>query len=105
MTKIRWSEVARRDVRSLKRYIAQDSPFYARQFCERLIASVDKLADQPQIGRRVPEAEEAPEDLRELIFRDYRILYAFEKDTDTAHILAVIHGARDLAGMAQKPWQ
>jgi toxin ParE1/3/4 len=105
MTKIRWSEVALRDVRSLKRYIAQDSPFYARQFCERLMATVDKLAEFPQIGRRVPEADESSEEIRELIYRDYRILYWVEPGADCVQILAVIHGARDLAGMAQKPWQ
>jgi toxin ParE1/3/4 len=105
MTRIRWSEVARRDVRSLKRYIAQDSPFYAKQFCERLVAAIDKLAEFPQMGRRVPEAEESSEEIRELIYRDYRILYWIEPDADCVQILAVIHGARDLAGMAQKPWQ
>lgn len=101
--RIRWSQTARRDVRGLKHYIAQDSPFYARQFCERLVAAVEKLADHPRLGRTVPEAEGTPEEVRELIFRDYRILYLVEHDS--VHILAVIHGARDLEGMAEKPWE
>lgn len=101
--KIRWSQAARADVRGLKRYIAQDSPFYAMQFCERLIASVEKLADHPRIGREAPEAADTPEEVRELIFRDYRILYLVE--VDTVQILAVIHGARDLEAMATKPWE
>lgn len=105
MTRIRWSAAAQRDVRSLKHHIAQDSPFYARQFCERLLASIDKLAEFPQIGRRVPEAEDSSDEIRELIYRDYRILYLVEPGADCVHILAVIHGARDLAGMAQKPWR
>ena len=50
----------------------------------------------------MPEAANSPEDVRELIFRDYRIVYLVE--TDTVHILALIHGARDLQGMAKKPW-
>ncbi len=101
--KIRWSQVARADVRGLKRYIAQDAPFYTLQFCERLIASVDKLAEHPRAGREVPEAADAPEEVRELIFRDYRIIYLVE--ADTVQILAVIHGARDLEAMAKKPWE
>lgn len=60
MTRIRWSETARRDVHGIRRYIAQDSPFYAKQFCESLVASIDKLAEFPQMGRRVPEAEGRP---------------------------------------------
>lgn len=102
--KIRWSQAARRDVRSLKHYIAQDSPVYAKQFCERLVAAVDKLADFPRIGRQVPEAEDSPDDIHELFFRDYRILYLVEEDAQLVYILAVIHGARDLQGMMQKPW-
>lgn len=102
--RIRWSQAARRDLRNLKHYIAQDSPFYAKQFCERLVASVDKLADFPRIGRQVPEAEDSPDDIRELIFRDYRILYLVEDSAQLIYILAVVHGARDLLGMDNKPW-
>lgn len=100
--RIRWTRAARNDVRGIRRYIAQDSPFYAKQFCERLVAGADKLAEHPRIGREVPEAEGSPEEVRELLFRDYRILYLIE--AGTVHVLAVIHGARDLDGMAPKPW-
>lgn len=86
------------------RDIAHDSPVYAKQFCERLVASLDKLADFPRIGRQVPEAEDNPDDIRELIFRDYRILYLVEEDAQLVYILAIIHGARDLQGMENKPW-
>ncbi len=101
--RISWSQAARRDLRGLKSYIAGDSPFYARQFCERLVAAVEQLAEHPRMGRPVPEAVGAPDEVRELIFRDYRILYLVE--TDTVHLLAVIHGARDLQGIETKPWQ
>ena len=64
--------------------------------------AVGKLADFPQIGRRVPEAEDAPEDIRELIFRDYRILYLAQLDDDTVHILAVIHVTCRLSRIARE---
>lgn len=100
--RIRWARTARNDLRGIRSYIAQDSPFYAKQFCERLVAAVEKLAEHPRLGREVAEAEGAPEEVRELIFRGYRVAYLIE--ADTVHILAVIHGARDLEGMAPKPW-
>jgi toxin ParE1/3/4 len=100
--RIRWARAARNDVSGIRRYIAQDSPFYAKQFCERLVAAVDTLAEHPRIGREVPEAEGNSEEVRELIFRAYRILYLVE--ADTVHILTVVHGARNLEGMASKPW-
>ncbi len=55
----------------------------------------------PDLGRKVPEAEER-EDVRELIFQGYRIIYL--RQTDFIYIVAVIHGSRDLPGMDDKPW-
>ncbi len=71
---IEWSRRARADIRDLKAYIAKDSPYYARCFVERIIASVAKLETFPKIGRPVPEAE-ARDDVRELIYQGYRIIY------------------------------
>ncbi len=72
---IEWSLRARTDLRDLKAYIAKDSPYYARRFTERIIASVEKLVDFPKIGRPVPEAE-SRDDVRELIYRGYRFFLA-----------------------------
>ena len=66
-----------------------------------MIASVEKLTDHPHIGRRVPEADR--DDVRELIFQGYRIIYLTE--TDHLYILTVIHGSQDLLGRQIKPWE
>lgn len=71
---IEWSLRARTDLRDLKAYIAKDSPYYARRFTDRIIASVERLVDYPKIGRPVPEAE-SRDDVRELIYQSYRIIY------------------------------
>ena len=47
---IEWSIRARTDLRDLKAYIAKDSPYYARRFTERIIASVEKLVDFPKMA-------------------------------------------------------
>jgi len=99
--RIAWSDVAEADLGDLYDYIARDVPYYAEQFVDRLIDAVGALTDHPRLGRRVPEAEER-EDVRELIFQGYRIIYLVE--TGQVHILTVIHGSRDLAGQAAKPW-
>ena len=77
-------------------------PFYAEQFIDRLIDAVGVLQDHPQLGRHVPEAEDR-EDVRELLFQSYRVIYLVE--TGQVSILTVIHGSRDLAGQAAKPWE
>ena len=98
---IRWAERARTDVRELRAYIAQDSPYYARQFVARILRAVDKLVDHPKIGRPVPEAER--EDVRELLVQPYRIIYVIQ--STTIHIVTVVHGARDLMYMQPAPWE
>lgn len=97
---IKWSHRARRDLRDIKEHIAKDSPFYAQHFVGRIIDSTEVLFDHPKIGRPVPEAER--EDVRELIYQSYRILYLLK--TDIINIITIFHGSRDLGGMQPKPW-
>ena len=98
---IEWSRRARTDIRDLKAYIAKDSPYYARRFVERIIASVERLAEFPKIGRTVPEAE-GRDDVRELIYQGYRIIYLTRPDR--VFIVTIMHGSRDLAAKEVKPW-
>ena len=99
--RISWSARARADLRDLRKYIAKDSPYYARRFVTKIVASVEKLAMHPEIGRQVPEAELS--DIRELIFHNYRIIYLVKP----AHlyVVTVIHGSRDLSAQKPKPWE
>lgn len=99
--KLVWSQRARTDVQHLRDYIAQDSPFYARQFIERLLKRIDALPDFPHRGRVVPEAER--EDIREIIHQGYRIIY--RTTPDHLLIITVLHGSRDVAGQEKKPWE
>lgn len=95
-----WSERARTDVRELRAYIARDSAFYARQFTERLLRRIEALQEFPLMGRTVPESRR--EDIREIIYRNYRIIYRVS-DTDLL-IVTVLHGSRDLTNQEPKPW-
>jgi addiction module RelE/StbE family toxin len=99
---IRWSEIAEADLYDIYDYIARDVPYYAEQFIDKLIESTDRLEVHPRIGRQVPEAD-GRDDVRELIFQGYRIIYTIQKEQ--LHILTVIHGSRDLAGQENKPWE
>jgi toxin ParE1/3/4 len=98
---IEWSRRARTDIQDLKAYIAKDSPYYARRFTERIIASVEKLAEFPKLGRAVPEAA-GRDDVRELIYQGYRIIYLTRPEG--VFIVTILHGSRDLAARDVKPW-
>jgi toxin ParE1/3/4 len=78
--KVNWTEAALEDLEAIQAYIAKDSNFYARQFIERIFDAAKKLETFPEIGRRVPEAEERI-DVRELIFRGYRIIYFIQPES------------------------
>jgi len=43
-----WSRRARPDHKDLKSHIAEDSPYYAEQFIERIIANDEKLDSFPR---------------------------------------------------------
>lgn len=43
--KIEWSARARADLEDLQAYIAKDSPYYARRFVGKILASVELLTN------------------------------------------------------------
>jgi len=71
-------------------YISQDSPERAEKFVVQLIEHAETLSDKPLRGRTVPEISNP--DIRELIFRKYRIVYRIKGNN--LDILTVFEGHR-----------
>lgn len=92
MAKIIWSVLAKEHLREIDAYISKGSPFYSIIFIDKLIASVEKIALFPKSGRVIPEFEE--DNLREIFFHDYRIVYLNKEDE--VIVLAIVHGAMDI---------
>ena len=90
---IEWTDPALDDMDNIREYISKDSTFYAKQFIERIFSYVENLSAQPKLGRIVPEEDR--NDIRELIYRDYRIIYLLT--SDCIKVLSVIHGTRDFS--------
>src|SRR5687768_11824003 len=101
--KIVWTEPAVADLTATRAYIARDSEHYAAQFIARLIAAVEPLDSLPKMGRRVPEAADQGQEIREVLFQAYRIIYRVV--LERVEILAVVQGSRDLAQQSPKPWE
>jgi toxin ParE1/3/4 len=87
-----WSPVSRADLRGIVRFISRDNPQRAQSFALRLIAQVDLLQEQPEMGRVVPE-HRIPY-IREIIFRPYRIVYRVNHERKIVEIARVWHAAR-----------
>jgi toxin ParE1/3/4 len=90
---VRWTKHAKRQLRHIHDYIAQDSKFYAARVIQALVEKTVSIDLAPRIGHKVPELND--DAVRELSQYSYRILY--EITPDYIAILAVIHKRRDLA--------
>ncbi len=88
---VKWTRHAKRQLRHIHDYIAQDSPLYARRVSEQLVNKTIGLDELPRKGRMVPELSE--DAVRELGLYSYRILYEIKSD-DLIEVLAVIHKRR-----------
>jgi plasmid stabilization system protein ParE len=78
------------------------SPLHCPGFAEshrpsvsRIVARIEQAAEFPESGRVVPEYADAS--LRELFWREYRIIYRVE--SDRVVVVAVVHGRRQLTGV------
>jgi plasmid stabilization system protein ParE len=87
-----WSDRAITDLEQIADFIALDSPAGATSFVTKVVEAVFTLQAFPEAGRVVPEYGESS--LRELIFRNYRIVY--RKDEQSVAIVTVFHGSRSL---------
>jgi len=72
---------------------------YASGFVERIILAAERLVDHPRVGR----VDTNDENIRELLFQRYRIIYRVKDDC--VEMLSVIHGARDIGDLQPAPWE
>jgi toxin ParE1/3/4 len=84
---IAWSPLAIERILEIAAWIATDRRDAGEKLVEGIFAAVERLREFPESGRQVPEFER-PE-LREVIYRKYRIIYRTE--SDLVEILTVRH--------------
>jgi plasmid stabilization system protein ParE len=95
--KLIWSPASRDDLRDIVRFIARDNPRRAASFAYELMARTDALQQHPELGRSVPELRNLQ--IREVIFRPYRIVYRIDSKRQTVEIARVWHAARGAPGV------
>ena len=90
--KVFLSEVALNDLERIVAYIAPLNPIVAEQLGNQLLDAALSLHSFPERGRMVPEFRQ-PE-LREIIFRSYRIIFRMNHTDQNLEIVRFWHGAR-----------
>lgn len=88
---VRWTQEALVQLIEIERFIAKDSPAKASIFVDQLINHAqNSLPGNPRLGRAVPEL--ANPDIRELLFKRYRIVYRLKNTA--IEIVSVFEGHR-----------
>ena len=93
MVKVNWTRQAIEDIYEIREYYRPRSAKYAEQLTDKIFEKETFLKKHPQIGRMVPEI--AREEIRELIYKNYRIVYHVVTD-ERIDILTVHNGLRPL---------
>lgn len=88
---IRFAESALADLESIRdRYTEQDVPEVGERLIGEIVASIEALADHPDVGRMVPEFNQPF--LRELIRPPFRIVY--RRDSKRVRVVRVWRSER-----------
>lgn len=83
---------ARSDLQNIVHYISLDDREQARRFGMFLIQQARSLGQFPERGRVVPEFED--KSIREIIVKDYRVVYRVDRDKRTIEIVRFWHTGR-----------
>lgn len=97
MAAIRWSTQARKDLEAITDYYRDVSPSFAERFEEQVFIATRRLEMFPRSGRMIPEAED--DQLREIIYRDYRIMYHVDDAGEEVLILTILHTSQQFGGL------
>ena len=86
------SSSSRKDLQDIVRYISFDDPSRALRFGRFLIHHTKGLAQFPERGRIVPEFGD--DAIREIIVRNYRIVYRLNHDKRLIEVIRFWHAGR-----------
>lgn len=92
MARVVWTPQARRDVEAIVAYYLDVAPSYAEVVEAGLLASTRRLETFPHSGRPVPEIGD--DAVREVVWREYRVIYHADTDGSRVDVLTVLPSAR-----------
>ena len=87
-----WSRRARRDMKAIHDYIAEDNADAADRVCDAIYKRVDVLRAVPRLAQRY-ECDVQGE-VRQTVSGKYRLFFVIDDSNRRIEVLAVWHGAR-----------
>jgi len=91
LKQIEYEQEAREDITNIREYISRNSIYYANKTVKEIIEKIKYLSMFPYMGRKIPEYNNT--NLREIIYKSYRILY---KVNFNIYVLNIFHHSRDI---------
>jgi toxin ParE1/3/4 len=92
------SDSSRKDLQDIVRYISFDDSGSALRFGRFLIHHTKSLAQFPERGRVVPEFSD--ESIREIIVRNYRVVYRVDYKRRLIEVIRFWHAGRGIPEIA-----
>lgn len=94
MINIHWSNKVFDDILSIKEHLSHSSEVLGEIFVDKVFEKVELLKTFPRMGKMVEEFNR--KDIRELIFKQYRIVYRI-KNEERITILTIQHSSRPMS--------
>ncbi len=93
MAQVRLTEQAQSELDAIVAYYERvGAAEFAEVFEERVIEKIRPLERFPRMGRVVPEIKD--DAIREVIYRQYRIVYVVDADDEEVEVLTIFHSSQ-----------
>ena len=93
MAHVRLTEQAQSELDAIVEYYERvGATRFAAVFEEKIIEKIRPLERFPRMGRTVPEIED--EAIREVIYRNYRIVYVVDPGDEEVEVLTIFHSSQ-----------
>ena len=97
--KIKITQIAQDDLKSIITHIRLDNPDAAIRMYETLKESIGKLADFPLMGSVPLDTKIARQGYRMIVVDPYLVFYILVMEENTVEVHRVLHGKQDFRGM------
>ena len=98
MARVRLTEQAQSELDAIIEYYERvGAAEFAEVFEEKVIAQVRRLERFPRMGRVVPEIGD--DAIREVLYRNYRIVYVVDRDDEEVEVLTIFHSSQQLGAL------
>lgn len=98
MARVRLTEQAQNELDAIIEYYERvGASDFAEVFEEKIIEKIRPLEQFPQMGRIVPEISD--EAIREVLYRNYRIVYVVGRDDEEVDVLTIFHSSQQFGAL------